>query len=95
MDLHEATDQWADLLERTFLLREACTKLREDAEAATEVRGGTVASLRRVAGYVRVLEDGLRKAIDDVKTHHRRGEGLTGENWLKRMDDLLGPEGGR
>jgi hypothetical protein len=89
MDVHETTERWNDLLLQTRLLWEACAKLRQEAGAATEVRGGTFATLGRVAGYAGVLEAGLRKAMDDV-AKYRDGD-TDGEDWLRRMDDLLGP----
>jgi hypothetical protein len=96
MDVHEAANRWNDLLFQTRVLWEACRNLRQEAKAATEVRGGSFATLGKVAGYAGVLEAGLRKAMDDVKTyrHLADGRGLSGEDWLRRMDELLGPEEG-
>jgi hypothetical protein len=99
MDVHEATNRWNDLLLQTRVLWESCRNLRQEAVSAVEVSGGTFATLGKVAAYAGVLEAGLRKAMNDVKTH-RHGErpspasGLTGEDWLKRMDERLGPEEG-
>jgi hypothetical protein len=91
MDVGDATERWNDLLLQTRLLWEACQKLRQEAESATEVRRGFFATLNKVAGYAGVLEAGLRRAMDDVKTY-RHGDQplLTGEAWLRRMDELLG-----
>jgi hypothetical protein len=94
MDVHHAADRWNGLLERTFLLWEECRKLREEAEGATEVRGGSFPMLRKVAEYAGVLEAGLRRARDDVATFHRGGGQLTVEEWLRRTGELLGPEEG-
>jgi hypothetical protein len=94
MDVHDAANRWNDLLERTGLLCEECRKLREEAEAATEVRGGFFATLGKLAGYAGVLEAGLRRARDDVATYHRRGGELTVEEWLRRTGELLGPDEG-
>jgi hypothetical protein len=91
MDVRDAINRWNDFLERTFLLWEECRKLRQEAESATEVRGGLFTTLAKVAGYTGVLEAGLRKAMDDVKTYHNGRRELTGEEWLRRMDELLGP----
>jgi hypothetical protein len=95
MDVHNAADRWNDLLERTFLLWEECRRFGHEAEAATEVRGGTFATLGKVAGYTGVLEAGIRKAMDDVTTYRHGGErGLFGEDWLKRMEERLRREEG-
>jgi hypothetical protein len=94
MDVPEAVDRWNDLLMQTRLLWERCRALREEAESAVEVKGGTPATVSKLAGYAGVLEAGLRKTLDDVKTyrHNRPDRGLAGEDWFKRMDELLGPE---
>jgi hypothetical protein len=95
MDVPEAVNRWNELLERTFQLWEDYRELRREAETATEVRGGSFATLGKVAEYAGALEVGIRRAMDDAKNRHggeRRG--LTGEDWFKRMDELLGPEEG-
>jgi hypothetical protein len=94
MDVADAVHRWNELLERTFLLREECQRLRHEAEGATEVRGGPFTTLRTVAEYIGVLEAGLRKAMDDVKKYRDsdKRRGLMGEEWLKRMDGILGPD---
>jgi hypothetical protein len=95
MDVNDAANRWNDLLERAFLLWEECRKLRQEAEAAGEVLGGSFATLGKLAGYAGVLEAGVRKAMDDVKTYrHGGGRGLFGEDWLKRMDERLRDEEG-
>jgi hypothetical protein len=96
IDLNDAVNRWNDLLERTLLLWEETHKLRQEGDGATEVRGGSFTTLRKVTAYLRVLEAGLRKAMDDIKMYRHIDErrGLTGEAWFKRMDELLGPEGG-
>jgi len=90
MDVHEGANRWNDLLEQAFLFWEACRKLRQEAEAAVEVRGGSFATLGKLAGYAGVLEAGVRKAMDDVTTYRHGGErGLFGEDWLRRMEERL------
>jgi hypothetical protein len=100
MDVHEAAEHWNDLLLQTRLLWEGCQKLRQETESATEVRGGSFATLLMIAGYAGVLAAGLRKAMDDVSKYRHRdkrqtpiGREVTGEDWLRRMDELLGGEG--
>jgi hypothetical protein len=95
MDVNEAADRWNDLLERVFLLREECRKLRQEAEAAVEVHGGSFATLVKLAGYAGVLEVGVRTALDEVMTYRHGGEReLFGADWLKRMEERMRGEEG-
>ena len=94
MDVSDAAGRWNDALQDTFLLWERCKKLHEEAEGATEVRGGPFNVLKHVAAYAAVLERRLREALDAVGTFHHTQAPSTGEDWFKKMDDLLGPDPG-
>lgn len=66
----------------TFLFWEALRHLRQESETETQprqARGTPVTDppydLSRLVGDVRVLEDGMRRAMDDVQAFHRGGEG--------------------
>lgn len=86
MDVHEATNRWNDLLLQTRVLWATAGICAKRQYLPSEVSGGTFATLGKVAAYAGVLEAGLRKAMNDVKTN-RHGErpspasGLTGEQW--------------
>lgn len=92
MNVKEASDRWNDLLERTYLLWEECRRLREECEAAATLRRQQDATappsiVNKLVQYASILEAGTRKALDDVGTYHRGGEGgLFGEAWLQERD---------
>lgn len=43
--------------------------------------------LGKLGRYVRLLEDGVRKGMDDVRGYHTGGEGgVFDEEWLRMME---------
>jgi hypothetical protein len=91
----EAAERQISLLEKTHSLWEALHHLRQEIEADVDRRrqkGKPVTDrpydLGKLARYVRILEDGVRKGMDDAKKYHAGGEGgKFGDAWLKKMED--------
>jgi hypothetical protein len=91
----EASARLRSLQERTYLLYDALRHLRQESETEIQnrqARGKPLTDppydLAKLVRYMRVLEDGLHKAMDDVTAYHGGGAGgVFDEEWLRERED--------
>jgi hypothetical protein len=91
----EASARLLSLQWKTHLLLDALRHLRQESETELQrrqQRGEPLTEppydLAKLVRYMRVLEDGLHKAMEDVGAYHAGGEGgVFDEAWLRKMEE--------